>query len=84
VRPNGGALPRCGVCLASLTESLAYQIVDVRGRENGSSRTVAADNADGDDSVVPVALVYCTSCGVAFCGLTLGGHGPPVSPATSG
>ena len=74
--------PRCGVCRASLAESLAYQIVDVRGPPDGRLRTGPADNADGDDPVVQVALVYCTSCGVALCSMTLDSRGPRVAPPT--
>ena len=71
-RSNRRAAPRCSVCRASLTESLAYQIVDVRGPVAASLKTVAVDNADGDDPAVRVALVYCTSCGT-----TIGSHDPP-------
>ena len=78
------AVPRCGICRATLTESLAYQIVSVRGPADGHLRTDAADDDDGDDPVVQVALVYCTSCGVALCSMTLGGREPPVGPPMPG
>jgi ATP-dependent Clp protease ATP-binding subunit ClpC len=84
LRANRPTSPRCGVCRASLARSLAYRTVTVRGHADGNLRTVAAKNADGDDPLVRVALVYCTSCGVALCGVPLDNSEPPVAPLSPG
>ncbi len=77
LRSNRRTAPRCSGCRARLRESLAYQIVDVRGPSGGSLKTLAAENVDGDDPVIRIALVYCTSCG-----MTIGSHEPPAAPPT--
>ena len=78
LRSSRATAPRCGVCRASLTESLAYRIVDVPA--DTSLTAVAAENADIDDPAVQVALVYCTSSGAAICGMERGSRKPPLGP----
>lgn len=80
LRSDRRRAPRCAVCQARLTDSLAYQVVDVPGALHSNSQTDASDGADGDDSVVQVALVYCTSCGVTLCSNTLPSREPPRRP----
>lgn len=83
LRSSRGA-PRCGVCRASLTDSLTYQIVEVRPAGGTSSAMDEPDRADGDDPIVQVTLVYCASCGVTLCSSPLLGGEPPIAPPTPG
>jgi len=79
LRSNRRTAPRCSGCRARLPESLTYQIVDVPGpAADGSLPAVAADNVDGDDPVMRIALVFCTSCG-----MTIGSHEPPAASSPS-